>query len=127
MLSGKNMPLTVKYEYWCYRSNVCVCTVFIPCHNQSYPLSVRRYMYNAPVICNHCSPAYGEGREGGMTFSFQCTAMSPNPRGQTGCQNFALCHALRNRKFPLGKDPNVKTPLIPPAMRYTWKMIVLHF
>ena len=32
-----------------------------------------------------------------MNFQFQCPAMSPTPRGQTGGQNFALCTALRNR------------------------------
>ena len=34
------------------------------------------------------------------------------PRGQ----NFALCLPLCNRKSPLGKDPNVKTLVILPAL-----------
>ena len=36
---------------------------------------------NAPVICNHCSPTYGEGR-GLCLFKFPCPAMSPTPRGK---------------------------------------------
>ena len=67
----------------------------------------------APVICNHCSPTYGEGW-GIMTFQFQCLAISPTPmRRQTGGQNFAICPTLCNRKFPWGKDPNVKTLSFP--------------
>ena len=33
--------------------------------------------------------------------------------GQTGGQIFALCFAHRNRKSPLGKNPNIKTPSFP--------------
>ena len=67
------------------------------------------YNTYAPVICNHCSPNYGEGRELWL-FSFQFPTMSPIPKGQTGGQNFALCPAFHNRKSPWGKDPNIIFP-----------------
>ena len=43
------------------------------------------------------------GRAGIMNFQLSVS------RGQTWDQNYALCPALHDRKFPLNKDPNVKT------------------
>ena len=53
--------------------------------------------------------------------------MSPTPRGQTVGQNIPLCPALRNRKSPWGKEPNVKTLSFPQHREDTRKVIALHF
>ena len=51
-------------------------------------------------------PPTGKGGGGGggggrvCRFSFQCPAICPTPRKQTGGQNFALCPTLSNRKSP---------------------------
>ena len=53
------------------------------------------------------------GKGGDYDFSASVSCYKPQPRELTGGQNLALCPALRNGKFPLGKDSNVKNILFP--------------
>ena len=56
-------------------------------------------------------------------FSFQCPAISPTPREQTGGQNLTLCRS----KLTLGKDPNVKTLSFPLHCWDNQNIIAPHF
>ena len=65
----------------------------------------------APVICIHCSPTYGDGRDNG--FTFQSPGLSPALWGQADDNNPALCPTLHNRKSQQGRCPNFISPHFP--------------
>ena len=51
------------------------------------------------------------GKGGDCSFPvFNALPIDPTTRGHTGGKNHALYPALDNRKFPCGKDLNIKTP-----------------